>query len=139
MKKVMNLTKAIGVFALLLLSQAVFAQKGGYAPSSTTAQPTPPTYTYVSNETAISRVEAKLYQLLGVLKQNQANPNSSIYTDALLRDDYYRMLLVYLQDGVAPADAVKATTRKKFKKDQAGYAPSTIQAVNLEALTLVRV
>jgi len=134
MKKVVNLTKAIGVFALLLLSQAMFAQSN----QTMTQGPRTLTYNYVSPEASITRVETKLYQLLGTIKQNQANPNSIAYTDALLRDEYYRVLLVYLQEGNSAQEATHATARKLY-----GINPNlnltTLNAINQEALLLLRV
>ncbi len=137
MKKVMNLTKAIGVLALLFLSQAMFAQKGGgNGPVSTTAV-TVPTYVYVTPEAGITIVETKLYEVLGAIKQNQANPGSTAYNDAVLRDQYYRMVLGYFQEGYAPVDAARAAARKLHKSDS-NIQLSVINTLLDEALVLLR-
>lgn len=132
----MNLTKAIGVFALLLLSQAVFAQKAG---SSNTLSGAPTqTVTYVTPEAGATRVEQKVYQLLGTIKQNQDNPGSAAYLDAIVRDEYYRMVLAYLQEGYTATDAVYSAARKLQKGNPNIQLPLIITLTD-EALVLLRV
>lgn len=118
MKKVMNLAKAIGVLALLFLSQAMFAQS------------------YVSPQVGLTRVETKLNELLGTIKANQENSGSVVYTEAVLRNDYYQILDVYLTDGTPVYQAVQATSRKMYKGN-AGMQKSTLVTLQNEALALL--
>lgn len=113
MKKVILLCKCLGILALVAMTQVAFAQKqsGGGNIAPTPSSPNDPNTTFVSSSVALTRIDAKIYELLGVQKAN-GNPSSIAFQEAELRRTYYNYVKTFIQMGTPVAQSIHLATDK---------------------------